>query len=141
MHLEQSYSSPIIGQNSPIAMQNSKISPWTTPRTFVSGDGKFVFVLRKITKALQYSNAEFTNSPGTIPRTRGEESLFSFSENVPKLFYSNAEFNKKSWGRNPGPPFLGTEGECCLLLKLCATPLSIFRFPDTLCPSGQIPDG
>ena len=28
--------------------------------------------------------------PGT--RFRGEESLFSFSENIPKLFYSNAEF-------------------------------------------------
>ena len=33
------------------------------------------------------------NTPET--RFTGEESLFSFSENVPKLSYSNAEFKKK----------------------------------------------
>ena len=63
------FRSPKIYWNSPTAMQNSKIFPGAIPRIPVFGVGKFVFVLWKFSKTLLYSNAEFTNSPGTIPRT------------------------------------------------------------------------
>ena len=39
------------------------------------------------------------------PRSRGKESLFLFSENVPKLSYSNAEFKTNSGVKPPGPRF------------------------------------
>ena len=75
-----------------------------------------------------YWNTAMQNS-----RFRGEKSLFSFSENVPKLPYSNAEFKQIQAvelpeSRRPGPPFLWRGVEGCLLLKSClATPLSCNR--------------
>ena len=95
-------------------MQISKIFPGTITRTFVLGVGKFVFVLRKITKTLLYSNAEFTILPGTIPRTPvfGEREVCFRS---PKMYQNSPtamqNYKKKSGGRTPGPPFLGRGGE------------------------------
>ena len=104
------FCSPKMYHNSPTAMQNSKIFWGTIPGTFVLV-GEFVFILRKCTKTLLYSNAEFENFPGKNtpdPRFRGEESLFSFSENVPKLLYSNTEFKPFPRDNTPdsgGKPF------------------------------------
>ena len=51
------------------------------------------------------------NFPGTIPWTfvSGEESLFSFSENALKLFYSNTEFKKFPRDNTPDPRFMEEE--------------------------------
>ena len=57
--------------------------------------------------AMQFKKFPGNNAPN--PRFREEESLFSFSKNVPKLSNSNAEFRTNSGGRTPGPPFW--EGE------------------------------
>ena len=66
-------------------MQNSNFVPGQYSGPPFQGWRTFVFVLRIWTK-LSYSNAEFKNFPGdnTLDlRVRGEERLFSFSENVP----------------------------------------------------------
>ena len=43
---------------------------------------------------------------GQYSHSRGEESLFSFSGNVPNLSYSNAEFQKKNPEVEPPDPRL-----------------------------------
>ena len=93
------FRSPKIYQNSPTAMQNSKIFPGTIPWTFVLGAGYFVFILRKFTKTpIQPCKIhKFSGDNTPNPRFREEDSLFSFSKNVPKLSYSNVEFRT-----NPG---------------------------------------
>ena len=55
-----------------------------TPDLCSRGGEKSLFLFSKNVLKLFYSNAEFKNFPGTKPRTfvLGEESLFSFSENV-----------------------------------------------------------
>ena len=57
---------------------------------------------------LSNSNAVFKNFPGDNTlnlHVRGEERLFSFSENVPKLSYSNAEFKHFPGDNIPDPRF------------------------------------
>ena len=84
-------------QNAPTAMLNSNIFPGTIPRTPVLGERKICF----------YSPKMHHNSPTAMQNLKigginipdlcfgvGEEYLFSFSENVPKLSYNNAEFKK-----------------------------------------------
>ena len=61
---------------------------------------------------LSYSNAEFKKFPGDNtpdPRFKGEENLFSFSENVPKLSCcnSNAEFKNFPGDKTPDLCFRG----------------------------------
>ena len=101
---EVCFRSPKMQQYSPTAMQNSKIFPGTQSRTPVLEErGKFVFVLRKCTETLLYSNAEFKNSlsDNTPDPVLGEEKFVSFLQKVPKLSYSNAEFHNKFGGRTP----------------------------------------
>ena len=90
--------------------------PGDNTPTFVSGIGKFFFVLRKFTETLLYSNAEFTNSPGIIvPRTPvlGERKVCFRS---PKM-YQNSPIQqcriqkKKSGVETPDPVFGNGRGK------------------------------
>ena len=103
--------SPKMYQNSPTAMQNSKTFPGTIPRIPVLWVGKFVFILRKFTKTL-VQQCRIHKLSETIPRTPVlGESLFPFSENVPKLFYINAEFQNHPGVEAPDPVFRNGRGK------------------------------
>ena len=95
------FRSPNMYQNSPIQQcRIQKFSRGQYPEPSFEGRGKFVFALRKCTKTLlqQCRIQKFSLGQYPGPRFRGEESWLSFSENVPKLSYSNAEFLKKIRG-------------------------------------------
>ena len=101
-------------QNSPTAMQNSKIFPGTKPRTIILGESLFLFS-ENVLKLSIYSNAEFKNFPAdstTDPRFRGRESLFSFSKNVPKLSYSHVQNSTIFPGTIPRTFVLGGRKVC-----------------------------
>ena len=101
-------------QNCPTEMQISKIFPGTIP-CFRSPK---IYQNSPIQQCRihKYSGDNTPNS-----RFRGEESLFSFSKNVPKLSYSNAEFPPPP--KNPGveppdPVFENGRGSCLPPLEI-----------------------
>ena len=76
--------------------------------TYLLGNEKFVFVLQKFIKTL-LQQCRIQSSPDS--RFRGEECLFSFSENVLKLSNSNAEFKNFPKDNTPDPRFRGNLGK------------------------------
>ena len=108
---EESFRSPKMYQNSPTAMLDSNISPGTIPRTFVLGERKICFCSPKTHHNSPIQQCRIQKFSGVnIPDLHfrggsGWGNLFSFSENVPKLSYSNAKIQKFSLGQYSRPSF------------------------------------
>ena len=102
-------------QNSPTAMLNSNIFPETISRTPVLGERKICFCSPKMHHNSPTAMQNSKIFRGTISRTfvlgRGGK-FFSFSENVPKLSYSEAEFKKIPGDNIFQTPVLGERKVC-----------------------------
>ena len=93
-------------------LQNSQHFLGTIPRTPVLGERKVCFRSPKMYQNSPTVTAMMNSKifRETKPRTFvSGESLFSFSKNVLKLSYSNAEFNKFPGDNTPDPRFRGEE--------------------------------
>ena len=99
-------------------MQNSKIFTRDNTPDFRLGVGKFVVVLRKFTKTLLYSSAEFTNSPGHYTRLpfKGRGKFVFVLRKCTKTHLQQCRIQKFSRGQYPRT-FVSGAGKFVFVLR------------------------